>query len=287
MASLLDLSNRRELADLAQLVAAIRLASPTRELLLVGATARDIHLWYQHKIVIERATFDMDFAIAVGDWPEYLDLRQQLIDSGAFSDEQGTLHRLILKPAIKLDLIPFGGVEREDRTIAWPPNQDEVMSLIGYREAMLDSVPVLLPDNQKINVVTLPALALLKLFAWQDRRRRSPGKDAQDLASVLYHYLEAGNEDRLYTQFTHLFDSPDYDYLAAGAWMLGADMRLLLDDDGEGLAMHAAMKLLEPQVDPDGRLHLATDMGPIKAAQSLKLLSAMLAGLAGRTSPWR
>ena len=57
--SLIDLSDRPELGTLTQLVAAIRSAEPARELLLVGATARDLHLWHVHKIAIERATFDL------------------------------------------------------------------------------------------------------------------------------------------------------------------------------------------------------------------------------------
>ena len=160
------------------------------------------------------------------------------------------------------------------------------MSLVGYREAMRDSVQILLPDNQQISIVSLAALALLKLFAWRDRRKRSPGKDAQDLAAVLENYLEAGNDDRLYGEFAHLLDFPDYDYIAAGAWILGADMRLLLQGDVNVIALDEVTRLLEPQVDPDGPLHLAADMGPAKVEASLKLLSALLAGLKGSASPW-
>lgn len=283
---MLDLSESRELSHLAQLVAAIRAAEPTRELLLVGATARDLHLWHVHKIAIERATFDLDFAVAVADWQEFEALRQKLIGSSAFAETPGIRHRLLLQPATKLDLIPFGGVERADRSIAWPPEGNEVMQLIGYREAMRGSIVVRLPSGHTINVVTLPALALLKLFAWQDRRTRSPGKDAKDLGSVLHHYLEAGNEDRLYTQFDALLDAPDYDYLLAGAWMLGADIRALLSL-GEDDALRAALNLLSREVEPDGHLHLASDMGVAKAEQNLVMLTALYAGLSGRASAWK
>lgn len=283
---MIDLSDRPELGTLTQLVAAIRSAEPARELLLVGATARDLHLWHVHKIAIERATFDLDFGVAVADWEEFEALRQRLLASGAFAGTQGNRHRLVLQPATKLDLIPFGGVERADRSIAWPPEGNEVMQLIGYREAIRDSIVVLLPGGHTINVVTLPALALLKLFAWQDRRIRSPGKDAKDLESLLRHYLGAGNDDRLYTEFGRLQDAPGYDYLQAGAWMLGADIRALLAI-GDAGALGAVSSLLSREIDPDDCLYLATDMGAARAEQNLRLLSAMYAGLTGELSPWK
>jgi predicted nucleotidyltransferase len=46
-------------------------------------------------------------------------------------------------------------------------------------------------------VVSLPALALLKIVCGQDRHHASPRKGAHDLKMILHHYLEAGNEARL------------------------------------------------------------------------------------------
>lgn len=218
MPSHIDLSDRKDLKRLADLLAAIRTAWTAGEPLLVGAMARDILLSYAHGIRIERATLDIDFAVAVETWEEFERLRQQLLDSGDFVEVPEILRRLVFQKDTKLDLIPFDGVERSDRTIAWPPKQDEVMHVLGYREAMRDAAEVLLPDGQRVKVVSLPALATLKLFAWRDRRIRAPRKDAADLWTILSNFLQAGNDDRLYTEATHLFDEPNYDYLRAGAW---------------------------------------------------------------------
>ena len=70
----IDLSNRTDLAALVELIAAIRKKWPDGDLLLVGATARDILLSYANGIRIERATLDHDFAVAVADWKEFCDL---------------------------------------------------------------------------------------------------------------------------------------------------------------------------------------------------------------------
>ena len=283
MASLLDLSDRQDLGALATLVAAIRRARPQGDLLLVGATARDILLSYAHGIAITRASYDLDFAVAVATWQDYLALRETLLADGGFREETGALHRLLLPPSTKLDLIPFGGIERDDRSIAWPPAQDEVMHVIGYREAMRDAVKIRLPGDQMVDVVSLRALLVLKLFAWRDRRARS-AKDAADLRLILDHYVEAGNEDRFYTVATHLFDAADYDYKRSGAWLLGSDIRALFGD-GDRSALTAVIALLAPEVAADGALLLARDMRGAAAEEALHLLAALYSGLTGEPTP--
>lgn len=281
----IDLSNHNDLTALVELIAAIRKKWPDGELLLVGATARDIMLSYAHGIRIERATFDLDFAVAVANWGEYLALRNTLLSNGTFTEEKGALHRLILPPSTKLDLIPFGGIERTDRTIAWPPDEDEVMQLTGYREAQNDAVLVYLPGGQQVNVVSLPALAMLKLFAWKDRRKRSPGKDAADLWTILSNYLEAGNEERFYSEAEELFAQTNYDLSRASAWLLGKDIRELLSRNKDDTALKATIELLSTEIDENGNLHLTQDMRGPGAQQAYDLLTALYAGLIGKPYP--
>ena len=64
---MLDLSHRQGLAWLARLVADVRSAAPDLRPLVVGALARDLWLHHGFDIKIERATQDVDFALAV-DW---------------------------------------------------------------------------------------------------------------------------------------------------------------------------------------------------------------------------
>ena len=72
------------------------------------------------------------------------------------------------------------------------------MNVAGLAEALATAVAVALPGGVSIDVASLPALALLKIWAWKDRRYTAPGKDASDLWMFLRHYAEAGNQDRLY-----------------------------------------------------------------------------------------
>lgn len=276
----LDLSDCRELRLLADLVTAIRRAAPNARFLLVGAMARDLLLTCAHGIASRRATEDLDFAFAVDDWPAFGALRAALIAGGDFADAAGVAHRLSFN-GFRVDLIPFGGVENMG-TIDWPSPQDTRMVVLGLREAMGAAVTTKLPGGVTVAVASLPALALLKLFAWSDRRYIQPGKDAGDLWLLLRHYLEAGNRGRLYGEASHLLEAQDYDDDLAGAWLLGADARRLLTSagDAQNTALAHALALLEGDA-LDGPLKLAADMGSHDLQHAFDMLVAFRAGLGG------
>ena len=134
--------------------------------------------------------------MAVPSWEAFLRLRDALQAAGLRAD--GPLHRLWLGEQ-RVDLIPFGRLERADRSIGWPPDEDVVMNVIGLAEAMDTAVAVRFPGDLVFDVASLPALALLKIWAWIDRRHTSPDKDASDLWQLLRNYAQAGNEERLYS----------------------------------------------------------------------------------------
>jgi predicted nucleotidyltransferase len=132
-------------------------------------------------------------------------------------------------PAVIVDLIPFGGVEREDRTIAWPPEEDFVMRVAGFSDGMESSVPVRLADDLVVRVVSIPALLVLKLFAWVDRKQEK--RDAPDIHTLLKEYGDAGNEDRLYGQAVNILEAEGYDVEIAGARLLGGDAAAVVSAD--------------------------------------------------------
>lgn len=248
--------------------------------------ARDVLLSFAHGIRIARATQDMDFAFALDSWEGFERMRGELLASGDFVDDpSGVAHRTIFAHHYRMDLIPFGGMERGDRTIAWPPEHNVVMQVVGFREAMTKAVQIQLQDGVIVDVASLPAQAVLKLFAWRDRRADRPGVDAGDLRLLLRHYLEAGNQGRLYTDADHLLTMENYDYHRASAWLIGYDARQLLHeaDDSGAMAMGALLQLLESEIDPDGQLTLVVDMRTGDAEADLALLTAFQAGL--RASP--
>jgi predicted nucleotidyltransferase len=139
----LDWSDRAVLAPLARLLAAVHHETRATPLLLVGAAARDLLLVHAHGVALERVTEDTDLALAVPNWDEFLRLRTALIASGGFTPD-GPQHRLWFEGR-SLDLIPIGGVERADRSVAWPPDGAQVMSVPGFTEAMATAVTIRCP----------------------------------------------------------------------------------------------------------------------------------------------
>lgn len=270
---MLDFSSRPELRHLAALAAAFRAGAGDAPFFLAGATARDLLLHYAHGIDAGRDTRDVDIALMVSDWATFEALRSRLIAGGQFAPNGNVLHKLKFGGFLEIDLIPFGAVERADRTIAWPPDGDFVMTVFGFSEVFDATLMVRLPDNEEIRVVSLPALAILKLMAWKERRLSEPGKDAYDLAAIIGNYLEAGNHERLYTEAAHLLETPDFDFEQAGAWLLGHDMARLLPRP----ARQPVAEMLATENDPNGKLRLVGDM-PIEANRALALLQSMNQG---------
>lgn len=164
----IDLSNKPDLKPLATVVKALQAVTTALGLrfFLMGAAARDLMLLHTCGIKTKRETKDVDFAVMVETWDAFTKLRQVLTTSGEFSAPAGpALHKLRHAPTkLPLDIVPFGGIERADRTIAWPPTQDEVFDCFGAKEALAASMEVLLPGGVKVLVASIPALVILKLL---------------------------------------------------------------------------------------------------------------------------
>jgi predicted nucleotidyltransferase len=282
--SSLDLSDRGVLGPLAELLGAVRAAAGDAPLLLIGAAARDLLLVHAQGLNPERATEDTDVALAIGSWDDFQRLREALLLSGEFTPD-GPPHRL-WRGEQRLDIVPFGGVERSDRSIEWPTDGGEVMNVAGLAEAMATAVAVALPGGASIDVASLPALAVLKIWAWKDRRYSAPGKDASDLWMFLRHYAEAGNQDRLYGEEGEALAAFAFDFDQAGAWLLGKDAReVLAHGPDPGRSLESLEAILRPEIDPDGALRLVAQMPPGQHDRQLSLLTAFCAGLFETTLP--
>ena len=281
--TLLDFSQRRELslhaavvADVNSVIAVLGVAT-----IVVGAFARDLHLYYGSGIAVQRQTEDVDFAFAVESWAEFEALRKRLIESKAFRAVEGEPHRLRHRNSLPIDLVPFGNIETADRQIAWPPRGDVVMGVFGFREALASTEDILLPENVKTSIVSLASLALLKIVAWDERHRHSNGKDASDLMLIVRSYLKAErNMERFWNEFSEWTEEDSFDLEQSGARMLGYDIRQLLDE--RGVARIAA--ILEPQASERDVGELPQEMGPRSPEHAHRLLRALFAGIVERVN---
>ena len=252
---------------------------------ICGAMARDILLQHVHGIETGIATVDIDFGVAVENWEQFESIKARLTATGRFESANKMAHRLYYKlnansTGYPIDIIPFGGVENPPNVIQWPPDMDQVMNVIGYEEALANTVEIQIENEFAVPVISLPGLVLLKLFAWTDRGHKDH-KDALDLVTLLRTYHEAGNQDRLYGEELKMLEAAGFDPTSASPQLLGKDVRSIAKP--ETLAQALAVLNNEKQAD-----RLVTHMAPRlrhaddPIAEAVRLLEKFKAGLNGQ-----
>lgn len=195
--------------------------------LVVGAMARDLVMRYVAEAPEERATVDIDLAVNVPSWEGFRSLHSALLREGFKADDHME-HRLYSKPESGrswiVDIIPFGQLASNDKTIAWPPKNDVVMTVLGFSEAAEHAIPVRIQKDPEVVVpVASPAgMSLLKLIAWLARDVPLNKKDALDFRYFLEHYSSfPGIQNALYDE--GIMDAQEFDETKAAAMKLGKD----------------------------------------------------------------
>jgi predicted nucleotidyltransferase len=194
-------------------------------MMVVGAAARDLLIRHVVGSAPQRATADVDIAIAVSSWPDVDRLTGTLQETGA-------VHRFLVR-GVEVDVIPFGGIESAQRTITW--SNEYRMNVFGFREALAAAVEVRLPGGPVVAVASLPAQSLLKLFAWRDRRYDTR-RDAVDLKTIIDAYHQGPYLDELYAEHEALLDRYGFDPALAGAERMGREAAALVAVDDRGTA---------------------------------------------------
>lgn len=245
---------------------------------VVGAMARDILLTHVFGLATRRATRDLDIGVAVKDWDEFEAVATKLVDEASFVRDPKIVHRLH-KDETPLDIIPFHGVESSEQTITWPADLGIVMNVAGYQDAFDAALTVQIENGLNVRVVSLPGLAVLKLFAWADRGS-SDSRDAVDLATLLHTYADAGNDDRLYGDEIDAMEAVEFKMKLAGARLLGRDARRVA-------AENTLTQMSEMLRDPQQWMRLTGDMARARSrledasSEAEELLKQFQEGLVG------
>jgi predicted nucleotidyltransferase len=240
-------------------------AAVASQYLLIGAKAIDIQLHNVHGLPAYRPTRDADFAVALESWEQFEALKSALAATGLFKADPRRAQRLEYAGGFPVDLVPFGGLESPRGTIAWPPDASQVMTVMGFAEINSAAEEISVPGRPlPLRAASLPGLAVLKVFAWNDRYEP---RDAHDLAALLQNYHHAAGDERLYREEA-LLKSMEYDMTKAGAALLGKDAAAILG----ATALSAARAILTggkkdsltagiaaglSAVDPDSRISAA------------------------------
>lgn len=187
-----------------------RAASLGIHLVLVGAAARDLTVHAPTSRQIVRATTDIDVAVAVEGESGFRSFVRGLPST------HGSEHTFTVL-GIEVDVVPFGGIERNRRIIF---GDDRVLDVNGIAEAARTAVEVIMPGGTVVRVASLEAQCALKILAWRDRHRHGTTKDARDLAQILRAASEGPYEDMTWDDEDALV-AVEHDIVLAGAYRAG------------------------------------------------------------------
>ena len=184
-------------------------------LMLVGAACRDFWLKRFEVRVNVRATVDVDLACWVSSWDDYQALQRSLVQKYRLRRDLRRTHRLWLAEEISVDIVPFGGIESDEGEIAWPPDFDRTLNVLGFQAAYRDALDAEV-ELGTIRVIRPHWLAFLKMNAFVDNQERT--KDLTDLYVLADNYIDLIDTDRL----LYAPNAPDGDILT----LEGFDVRI-------------------------------------------------------------
>jgi predicted nucleotidyltransferase len=195
--------------------------------LLTGAGGRILLLERLRGLPPGKATEDLDFGVMVRSWEEYRDLRNQICRDLRFREDPKAAQRLLFGDSAMLDLVPFGPIGVPDDAVRWPSDEGVVMNVLGFQEASDTALPITVNGRLAVPIATPQAMLLLKFIAWEDRHARLPGKDASDIAYILYHGETIIGLDALYEEYPEPTEAVDSDLDLASAIVFGLQMGAL------------------------------------------------------------
>ena len=203
MSILLDVTGKLP-SGLVEMYRAVSDSSEGLPFLIVGAMARDLVLHHGFGAPIERGTRDVDFAIRVDSWEDFHELKVRLLGNG-FMEDSRLNYRFRFTDSEEfeweMDILPFGEIEDESGDIAWPPDNEVAMSMLGFADALEYSWEVTLSEGCVVKVATPISMIVLKLVAWTERDRSLRAKDASDVGYIIKNYNKISEiENRLYEE---------------------------------------------------------------------------------------
>ncbi|TET13691.1 MAG: hypothetical protein E3J77_06335 [Actinobacteria bacterium] len=253
---LIDISGKLDSSYIAAIKEIKKVADSLKiSFFIIGALARDIIMEYFYEIKAPRMTMDIDLGIKVSSWKQFDKLINTLEKSGEFKKLKEK--RRVLYNDILIDIVPFGDISDKNERISWPPENEVVMSVMGFNEVYNYSTLVRLQNNPtlEVKIPTLPGLAILKLFAWKDNfPNRS--KDAEDLLFIMKNYENAGIFDKLYKSELQLLESEDFDNQVAGIVLLGKEMSKICTNQ----TIEYLRKIIDEETSKNSDFNLIRDM---------------------------
>lgn len=222
---------------------------------IVGASARDFILEHFYGIKVPRMTTDIDLGMKVVSWEQLNELMNGLIKSGKFKETREK--QRISYGDVLIDIVPFGEISNNDFKISWPPDNETIMSVLGFNDAYKYSTTIRLSDAPvlEVKIPTLPGLSILKLLSWKDNYPVRK-KDAEDLLFIMSNYENAGNFERLYDTEFQLLEAEKFDNKIACIILLGRDMTEICSQN----TLDYIKQIISEEIKDKSKFNLVIDM---------------------------
>lgn len=198
---------------------------------VIGATARDIILNI-HGEMAQRATRDLDIAIAISDWDAYSDVEKGIIEIEGFKKDPTQKQRFWYLDVFPIDIVPFGEIRKKSDKIFWPPDESVALTVLGFEEVQNSTEKIIIDNSLTIEVASLDGIFILKLFSWTDRHIEN-NKDADDIAFIINNYLNINEKRAIDEYYDDIYLSDNFSNNIAGAKLLGIDAAKMLLNNPE------------------------------------------------------
>lgn len=228
-------------------------------LVLIGAVARDLLGAIAGDLPVQRATHDLDVAVAVRTMGQYGPPAPRSIRRGASRTFSWEARR---------STVPFGAVATDSHVLF---DNDFRLDVTGLADALASPVTVRLRPEVVVPVASLAAQSVLKLLAWRDRRFDTHARDAVDLGFLLEASSSGEYADEVWAD-EHALAACDFDFFSAGAFRLGRQARA-------GMSAPTLQAVVDLTADESSMWSLARDVGGIRSLRA-NMLAAYRRGLA-------
>ena len=239
---------------------------------LIGAFARD--LWMNHidTLPVRRTTLDVDFSIYINSQEDFMALKDYLKEAEGFrADEQP--YRLHAPDKTIIDLIPFGGIER-NHMVYLEGSSPMDLSVFGNMQVLAHAANVNL-DGIDFKICTLPGLCVLKLIAGHEKPDRLE-KDLGDFYYILENYFDIAGDTIYEGNYDDLIDE-NFEPIIAAAKMLGRQLSPILNESMElKIAFNEILQKLKHGFSSEDIDQMYTHEPQDRQIKRMKLVSILL-----------
>jgi len=223
--------------------------------IVIGATAVAFHIG-----MAWRGTLDLDLSVAAG-----IDTYEADLEALGWRRDKKVAQRWYSPEDLIIDVVPAEPNSVRAGSFAWPDGT--AMSLIGFRLAFADALPVETGSATNVRVASLRSIVVLKMAAYLDRPWERE-TDLEDLAHILQAFVGPEADERWSPEVVAL----DLDYEDVGPYLLGSRLAAVVDGS-ESALVHRFLSSLEGDADGLATLHRMARRAPAgwRDTESLRL----------------